>query len=48
VPFAKNNYNGQVKEDEIRRACSKNGEKRKHIIYWWENLKDRGVGGWMN
>jgi hypothetical protein len=31
VPFAKNNYNGQVKEDEIRRACSMNGKRRKYI-----------------
>jgi hypothetical protein len=26
--FAKYNYNGQVKEDEMGEACSTNGEKR--------------------
>jgi hypothetical protein len=28
VLFSKYNYNDQVKEDEMGRACSKNGEKR--------------------
>jgi hypothetical protein len=28
VLFAKYNYNGQVKEDEVGRVCSTNGGKR--------------------
>jgi hypothetical protein len=30
-----------IKEDEIRRACSPNGEKRNAIGYWWESQKER-------
>jgi hypothetical protein len=36
------NYNGsRVKEDEMRRACSTNGEKRNAYRICWENQKER-------
>jgi hypothetical protein len=30
-----------IKEDEMCRACSTNGEKGMHIGYWWESQKER-------
>jgi hypothetical protein len=44
--------NDQVKEDEMGRTCSANGERGMHIEYWWEIQKERDhredldVGGW--
>jgi hypothetical protein len=32
----------QVKEDEMGRACSMNGEKRMHIGYLWGSQKEKG------
>jgi Ca2+/Na+ antiporter len=52
--FPKYNYNYQVKEDEIGKACRMNGGRRgKHIGYWWEIQKKRDyfkvqdVGVWI-
>jgi hypothetical protein len=33
--------NLQVKEDEMGRACSTNGERGMHIGYWWESQEER-------
>jgi hypothetical protein len=33
---------GNIKKDEMCRACSTKGEKGMHIGYWWENQKERG------
>jgi hypothetical protein len=41
VPFTTHNWNDQVKEDEMGRACSANGARRIHIGYWWESLKEK-------
>jgi hypothetical protein len=50
--FAKYNWNDQVKENEMGRLYSKNGENMMHIGYWWESQKERNhqedqnVGRW--
>jgi hypothetical protein len=32
--------NDEIKEDEMDRACRKNGGKGMHIGYWWESQKE--------
>jgi hypothetical protein len=52
ILFAKHNENDQVKEDEMGRACSMNGEKRcayRILVGKPEGkrpLGDQNVGGW--
>jgi hypothetical protein len=42
--FAKHNYKDEVKEDEMVRACSTNGEKRNVCRILWEIQKERDRG----
>jgi hypothetical protein len=50
--FAKYNWNDQVKEDEMDRACNTNGEKRNAYRILVGNPKqsdqeeDQDIGGW--
>jgi hypothetical protein len=37
----KYNWNYQVKEDVMGRACSTNGGRGMHVGYWWESQKER-------
>jgi hypothetical protein len=38
--YNKYNYNGEVKEDEMVRACSTHGEKRNAYRILWESQKE--------
>jgi hypothetical protein len=39
VLLTKHDWKDQVKEDEMGRTCSTNGEKIVHVGYWWESQK---------
>jgi hypothetical protein len=39
--FVKYNYNDEVEEDEMGRACRTNGVKRNPCRYWWGSQKGK-------